>query len=51
MKANPNKSHFICFNEKIIIMVDKQKIGNGTCEKPAGVLYDSGFPTTHRNHL
>ena len=41
MKANPGKCHFICsIDDKVNILVEKQKICNSPCEKLLGVRFD-----------
>ena len=41
MKANPDKSHFICSaDDKVNIIVENQKICNSPCEKLLGARFD-----------
>ena len=42
MKANPDKSHFICSaDDKVNIIVENQKICNSPCVNLLGVKFDS----------
>ena len=41
MKANPEKSHFICStNNTVNLIVENQIIDNSKCEKPLSVKFD-----------
>ena len=52
MKADPDKSHFICSSSVKSIMIENKQIRNSSCEKLLGVFFDSKLIfQSHRDNI